>query len=111
MQLNHIFIKGKVLGVESSDILDELVIPLARPVLQMSRNDRSQIDNLAVSISPQAIPRRSFLNPPLNDFGDGHKNSLFMPVSQTNITVSKLISDFPGLDESHIVNVILCECC
>lgn len=66
--MNHIFVKGSVLGVEPQDIQNQLVTPLSRPFKDNEHDKVFGTNSLFNSITPDSIPRQSFLNPSTLDF-------------------------------------------
>ena len=66
--MNHIFVKGSVLGVEFEDIENKLVTPLSRPLKQPEYDRNFGTNSMYNSVSPSSIPKQSFLNPSAIDF-------------------------------------------
>jgi hypothetical protein len=66
--MNHIFVKGSVLGVEASDIENKLVTPLSRPLKQPDFDRDFGTNSIYNSVTPSVIPKQSFLNPSTFDF-------------------------------------------
>ena len=61
MQLNHIFVRGKILGVESRDIEENLVIPLSRPYTEVDKFIEKE-GSLMRTASPNQMPSNTFFN-------------------------------------------------
>ena len=66
--MNHIFVKGSVLGVEANDIQSNIVTPLSRPFKQSEQDKAFGTNSIYNSITPSTIPKQSFLNPSALDF-------------------------------------------
>lgn len=66
--MNHIFVKGSVLGVEPQDIENRIVTPLSRPFKDNDHDKAFGTNSLYSSITPLSIPKQSFLNPTTLDF-------------------------------------------
>lgn len=66
--MNHIFVKGSVLGVEANDIQNNIVTPLSRPFKQSDHDKAFGTNSMYNSITPSTIPKQSFLNPSALDF-------------------------------------------
>ena len=111
VRLNHVFAKGKLLGVQSSDIEEELVIPLSRPDFQ-KKNRQGTLDNLHLSVSLSQIPKRSFLNRPLLknsslglDPSDANFHSINAQSSNTQDYESYVLV---GFTREEIISTCLC---
>ena len=61
VQLNHIFVRGKILGVESRDIEENLVIPLSRPYTEVDKFIEKE-GSLMRTVSPNQMPSNTFFN-------------------------------------------------
>ena len=68
VQMNHIFVKGTVLGVEPQDIESKMVTPLSRPLRQPEHDREFGTNSMYNSITPSTIPKQSYLNPAAFDF-------------------------------------------
>ena len=66
--MNHIFVKGSVLGVEPQDIENNTVTPLSRPFKQSEQDKVLGTNSMYNSITPSSIPKNTFLNPSAVDF-------------------------------------------
>lgn len=66
--MNHIFVKGSVLGVEANDIENKIVTPLSRPLKQPDYDREFGTNSIYNSVTPSIIPKQSFLNPSTLDF-------------------------------------------
>ena len=82
--MNHVFVKGSVLGIEEQDIREELVIPLSRPLKNLDNDQGYATNSMSYnSVGPSQIPKRSFLNPSAVNMNI-LKNLSFQPDNELN---------------------------
>jgi hypothetical protein len=91
--MNHIFVKGSVLGVEPQDIENKMVTPLSRPFKQSDQDKAFGSNSFYNSITPSHIPKQSFLNPSALDFNLLRSSNFMEGISSNEVKFNKT-SDF-----------------